>query len=76
MSLLLAHGHSEAWSYPLGHVVQETDLVVTRLNQQMAMNAVIIQSAVSAVPNGFIEKSVQQKLFDGFSSLLKRLGGG
>lgn len=76
VSLLLDHGHRDAWDYPLGLVVQEADLVVARISQQAALYGHIIQSAVSAAPNGLISGPVQQKLFAGFTKLMTRLGGG
>lgn len=76
VSLLLDHGHPDAWVYPLGLVVQEADIVVSRFNQQAALYGRIIQSAVSASPNGMIAAPAQQKLMDGFTQMMTRLGGG
>lgn len=51
-------------------------MVVSRLSLQAALYGRIIQSAVSAAPNGMIAGPVQQKLMDGFTKMMTRLGGG
>lgn len=76
VSLLLDHGHPEAWSYPLGLVVQETTIIVDRENQREALRARLIQAAVSATPNGFLDGKSLKKMQDAFGSILKKLGGG
>lgn len=49
VSLLLAHGHSDAGDYPLGMLWLESQLVVERLNQQAVTQAVLLQLAVSSI---------------------------
>lgn len=76
MSLLRANGHPEAWRYPLGRLQDECLLVTQRINANLALEAVLIQAAVSATPNGFVDKSTAKKMNENFTGWLKRLTGG
>jgi hypothetical protein len=49
LSLLLAHGHPDAGSYPLGFMSDEASLIVERTNALMATEGTIIQAAAAAV---------------------------
>lgn len=49
MSLLLANGHSHALKYPLGMLLDEERLVLKRINQAHATQAILTQLAVSGV---------------------------
>ena len=49
MSLLLANGHPGAASYPIGRVWLEAELVVNRINKQLADTAMLTQLAVSTL---------------------------
>lgn len=49
MSLLLAHGHTQAQFYPLRRVWEEAALVADRENSLEASRAILMNKAVSAV---------------------------
>lgn len=49
MSLLLAHGHSQARRYPVGMVYVEAEYVVERIDREEASRAVLLQMAVSSI---------------------------
>lgn len=44
-NMLLDHGHSEAWEYPLGRLHDETALVVERLNGAVVTSALGFRAA-------------------------------
>lgn len=71
--MLLNHGHPEAWSYPVGFLVAETQLVIERINHQEALRARLTSAAVSAAPNGMLTGRSQKKLMAAFDKLLKLL---
>lgn len=49
MSLLTAHGHQNAAGYPIGLLQDETRIVVERVNNGYATEAVLLQQAVIGV---------------------------
>lgn len=49
VSLLLDHGHPHAQFYPLRRVWEEASLVVERVNALQALQAKLVNKAVSAV---------------------------
>lgn len=67
-SLLIAHGHSAAWEYPVSMLWQEAQLVVERANQEEASRAVLMQAAIGSV----LGKEGQKH----FKKILKELNGG
>ncbi|TPN04542.1 hypothetical protein [Mesorhizobium sp. B2-1-2] len=48
---MLDHGHPNALSYPVCKVFAEANYVVKRINAQMASETLLLQMALSAVPN-------------------------
>lgn len=48
---MLDHGHPNALSYPVWKVFAEARFVVRRINAQMASETLLLQMALSAVPN-------------------------
>lgn len=49
VSLLLANGHPNAASYPIGRVWLESEIVTDRINKHIADNALMTQLAVSTI---------------------------
>ena len=45
VSLLLDHGHKDARHYPVGMVWDESEIVVERVNRELASQATIMQAA-------------------------------
>ena len=75
MSLLLANGHPDAWSYPLGFLFQEAGIVVERLNTQAATDASLLQLAISSIPNMSVKPTATKKLAATFQKTVKALLG-
>ena len=48
MSLLLDHGHQHALHYPLGRVWDEAEIIVHRVNQEMASSTSLMRTAIGA----------------------------
>lgn len=65
VSLLIDHGHTHARRYPLGMVMDETRIVVQRVNNGYATQAVLLQGAVSGV--------ISKKANKGFKEQIDRL---
>lgn len=65
MSLLLDHGHPEATAYPLGMLMDESNLVIERQNGAIVTEANLLQMAV----HGVLSKSAR----DSFAKSLKKL---
>lgn len=65
MSLLLANGHPEAWRYPLGMVMDETNLVHERENNRLTTEAILLQLAAGSI--------VSTKAGKEFTKMLKGL---
>ncbi len=65
VSLLLSNGHPESGDYPLGMLWVESQLVVERLNQQAATQAVLLQLAVGSI--------LSKKTGSEFKKTLKKL---
>lgn len=68
MSLLLSEGHPHARHYPLGMVMDEVTLASLRINNLVAVQAVLMQLVVSSM---FSEESGKS-----FSAQIKRLTNG
>lgn len=47
----MAHGHPDAWGYPIGHLWQEAGIVIDRIDGERTMNAQMFQLAISTIPN-------------------------
>ena len=45
----MANGHPEAWSYPLGMVIDESNLVTERENSRISTEAIILQLAAASI---------------------------
>ncbi len=75
MSLLLSHGHTDAWSYPLGLLFLEAGIVVDRLNTQAATDASLLQLAISTIPNMSVKPTATKKLAATFQKTVKALLG-
>lgn len=69
----MAQGHADAWSYPLGLVLLEAQLVIERLNAEKATNATILRMAVSTIPNMNVKPSDTKKLGESFRELIAKL---
>lgn len=62
VNLLMAHGHPEARFYPVPVVWTEVGIVRTRLNREMASNAVLMQLAISSVLSEKAGKAFQKQV--------------
>ena len=49
MSLLLANGHPDAMSYPLGMVYDETNFIIERQNSNMSTETLLLQQSINAL---------------------------
>ena len=74
-SLLLDHGHPDAWSYPVGQVFVEADFVVRRMNVRSANEALLAQMAVSTIPNQAVKITATKSISKLFHEQIKRLLG-
>ena len=70
MSLLLAHGHPDAWRYPIGRVFDEAQLVVERKNADLISLGVVVQSATATTG-----MTASQDAADAFRALIETLSG-
>jgi len=68
VSLLLANGHPDAPFYPLHRVWEEAELVVSRQNQTLATETLLIQMAVSSL---FAKEAGRE-----FQKIISRLSDG
>jgi len=73
----MASGHPDAIWYPLGRVLDESNLVIERENNRMAQEAILIQQAIITVVPG--AKREQRGLFtktlNAIRVLVKPIGG-
>lgn len=75
VSLLLDHGHPDAWSYPVGFLFEEAAVVRERLDGLLATQAGLMQMALCSVPNMSVKPTATKKAVARFNDLLKRLQG-
>lgn len=66
-SLLLSHGHTDAGSYPLGFLNDESTLVTERQNGLLATEGVVLQAAAGSIMSKEGGKH--------FKTLVERLSG-
>lgn len=74
-SLLVAHGHPEAVSYPVGMMMDEAFVVHARLSEEAASRATMMQAALATVPNMGVKPTTTDKARTAFTGLIKRLTG-
>lgn len=48
---MLEHGHADARDYPIGKLLDETQIVAERRNQADGRRATLLWMALSAIPN-------------------------
>jgi hypothetical protein len=75
VSLLLASGHSEAWSYPIWLVAFEADFLVDRENSRLASQVLLTKMAFDAIPNMGVKGSATRKAAQAFTKAIKGLLG-
>lgn len=63
LSLLLDHGHTVAWTYPLGMVADESAIIVKRDNARIASEAIALRSAGISIMSG--KSETFEQLIDG-----------
>lgn len=73
--MLLAHGHPEAWSYPLWFVWSEANIVVSRLNADHGTSAILAHKAALAMPSMAIKAQHTAKESKAFAKLVQDLIG-
>lgn len=76
ISLLLDHGHQSALSYPVQMVFAEAQIVVSRMNAQMASEASLLQLAISTIPNMSIKAAATKRAVKAFKDQLEALTDG
>ena len=65
VSLLMAHGHHRrAWSYTIGTIWREANLVRTRVANTMAAEATLLQAAMASVQSKQGGKNFQKIIED------------
>lgn len=68
--MLYANGHPEAHNYPFGRLWDEAALVMERINNMAATEAILLQQAVSSVlskkAHKEFEKTLKKMTGDGF----------
>lgn len=62
VSLLLDHGHPQARRYPLGYMLDESRLVIRRVNNGHVTTATLLQGAVSGVLSKKANKEFQKQI--------------
>lgn len=62
MSLLLDHGHPDAWRYPLGMLRDEEQLIRQRINQDTARRLRDTHTALCAVINQDAVRSLNERI--------------
>lgn len=65
MSLCLAHGHPDAWVYPLGMLADESNLIVERENGRIVTECQTLQLGMAGI--------LSQKAVTAFTERLKML---
>lgn len=64
VSLLLANGHPNAGSYPIGRLWLESEIVVERINKHLADEALMTQLAVSTLMSEEAGKTFNERIKD------------
>lgn len=75
MSLLLGNGHRLAQDYPIGHLLDEAEIVSERLNQLAGQQAVLTLMALSATPNMGVKADSTKKAHKDFVAFTQMLMG-
>jgi hypothetical protein len=76
ISLLLDHGHPRAMLYPVWMVSAEAEIVVSRLNAQMATQISLMQMTLSSIPNMSVKPSATKNAAKQLMNQLKGLING
>lgn len=76
VSLLLDHGHPQAFFYPVWLVSAEAELVAKRISAQMATQASLLQMAISTIPNMSVKHSATKASAKKFLDVLKGMFDG
>jgi hypothetical protein len=71
----LANGHQEAWSYPLGLLWVESQIVVERENASFATTAMLVRMAISSIPSPHFTKQANKTNAKAFDKQIKALIG-
>lgn len=75
MSLLLANGHADAWTYPIWMLWVESQIVTERLNQMLGSHVLLTKMALDATPNMGVKGSATRKAATAFSKIVKAMMG-
>ncbi len=69
----MAHGHSDAWLYPLGLLFEEAEIVAERVNAQICTEVSLNQMGISAIPNMSVSPAATKKIAENFAKAMKQL---
>lgn len=65
---MLSHGHADAMRYPVGMVVDESNLIIERQNSKMATETLLLQQAINAI----LSKDARKQFTKTLKSLTSR----
>lgn len=71
----MSEGHPNAPSYPLGMLLDETEMAVDRINNNLVTRTLLIESMFSALPNQAIRPQDTKKARRRYSELITKLAG-
>lgn len=71
MSLLLDHGHPDAWRYPLWLVMEEAEIVDRRINIQTANHFSLLQKTLLSIPNENVKARFTETVAEELGGTLK-----
>lgn len=68
VSFLISQGHTDAFRYPVGHLMAETRLAEQTVNRQLVTEAIVMQHTIASVlskEGGKAFKKLIERLTDG-----------
>jgi hypothetical protein len=71
--LLLANGHSDAWSYSLGQIAVEAELVTRMIDLQFAHQVSLLHTMISAIPSMSVKPEATKRSAKEFFDRVKAL---
>jgi len=75
VSMLLDHGHPDAWIYPLPFLIAESKIVDTRMREHLASTSTMQQMALSTVPNMNVKPQATTSALKRFTKAIEDLLG-
>lgn len=68
VSFLISQGHTDAFRYPVGHLMVETRLAEQTVNRQLVTESVVMQATIASVlskEGAKAHKKLIERLIDG-----------